>query len=254
MKKVALFLAAFMLLALFCSCDPSSQGQDASGQTTTGQATTTTAPTAGYAYEMPVPQVVGDWAKKSYFSDAAFIGDSVTTGLQLYSFFENATVLAERGIDPVNIETKKIVSADKTVMEALGEKKFGKIYVMLGANAAVYTTPEDFVASYGKMLDQIKTLQPDAIIYIQSIFPVTKALSEQNAKNGNGLTNERLLDYNQQLQQLAAEKKVYLVNTYEALAGADGYLPANYSDDGVHIRAAQYQLWYDYLRQHVVTK
>ncbi|MBQ4102010.1 MAG: hypothetical protein IJC85_03890 [Oscillospiraceae bacterium] len=205
----------------------------------------------GYDYSRPVPKVEGDWAKKSYFSDAVFIGDSVTTGLTIYSFFENATVLAERGIDPDNIFTKNISSENKTIMALLAEKEYAKIYIMLGANAAVYMSAEEYITAYAKMLDEIVKLQPNAVIYIQAVFPVTKALSDSNTSAGKTLTNETIIAYNTKLLQLAAEKKVYFVNTFECMA-KEGAMPSEYSPDGVHINAAQYQLWYDYLRSHVI--
>ena len=58
-----------------------------------------------------------------------------------------------------------------------------------------------------------------------------------------------------ELEKLAKEKELYLVDTYSTPGFTDeeGYLPDEASPvDGVHFGAAYYNKWIDYLRTHTV--
>ena len=47
---------------------------------------------------------------------------------------------------------------------------------------------------------------------------------------------------------MTREKEVYFVNVHEAIAGADGALPEkDAANDGLHLNAATYEKWIDYL-------
>lgn len=47
---------------------------------------------------------------------------------------------------------------------------------MFGLNEASWPYSEVFIDEYGDIIDEARAINPNAIIYIQSILPVTKAL------------------------------------------------------------------------------
>ncbi|MEG0229503.1 MAG: GDSL-type esterase/lipase family protein [Oscillospiraceae bacterium] len=259
LKIISLFCAATLVISSLSGCTSSSGDENnSSNSTATSNQSTNNSPTSqtsgDYDYSKPVPKA-SDWVKKAYFSDAVFVGDSVSTGISIYEYMENSTVYAAKGINPENIFTKQCISSGEnkiTIMQALSEASFKKVYILLGANAAEYMTPDNFKTKYGEIIDKVKVLQPEAKIYIQSVFPITKTLNDKNTTANSNLTMATINAYNQALLSLANEKKAYYVNVAEALSDENGFLPTEYSPDGIHINASRYQLWFDYLRTHTV--
>jgi len=189
----------------------------------------------------------------SYFSDALFIGDSRTVGLSEYcsdldeqaTFYSKVSLTVKAALDKAFVKTE---DGKKSVDELLSdERQFRKIYVMLGINEIGGGTAESFREDYGTMLKRIREKQPAAIIIIQSIMHVT-------AKKGSGdrhINNTRINERNAAIAELAdPEQGIFYLDINEALDDGNGDLDAALSFDGVHLKAASYQLWYDYLRTH----
>ncbi len=91
-----------------------------------------------------------------------------------------------------NIFTKEVVKgADRqnhTIIEMMGQKTYGKIYIMLGMNELGWAYDNIFIERYGKLIDTIKEKQPQADIYIQSILPV----SLKKSQNDETFNNQKL--------------------------------------------------------------
>ncbi len=186
----------------------------------------------------------------AYFSDAVFVGDSLTQGIQLYKIIDT-TVLANKGINLQSIyKTDKIrVSEGYTgVLPELERIQPSKIYVQLGMNDIAWRTKGDFIKLYGELIDEIRTTVPDATIYIQSVFPVTGWYSDKD----NGIDNAKIVEYNKSLFELAEEKECYFLNVHSALIDENGVLPDSASPDGIHLQADYYQRWFTYLKTHVI--
>ena len=54
--------------------------------------------------------------------------------------------------------------------------------------------------------------------------------------------------YNAALYKLAGEKQCYYMDVCSAFLGSDGYLPASWSTDGVHLQARYYSVWEECMR------
>lgn len=203
----------------------------------------------GYDYSVPVPQ--GEAVDNNWFSDAAFLGDSLTDGLLLYSDIRGAANLSYKGLTVQSVRTDKVIRLDGqkyTPLEALGQKTYGKVYILLGINELGWYNDQRFYDCYAQLIDLVRADQPDAQIYLQTLLPVTAEKSESH----EWLKNEKIAVYNDLIAQLAAEKEVYLVDAHAALADENGVLPAEESTDGVHLTKSGYQSWADYLRTHTV--
>lgn len=201
------------------------------------------------AYQVKASEAVDD----GYFSDALFVGDSITTGIELYGAMSGAAVVASTGINPSTILSKPAIRDEAgnlhTVLETMSGYQPEKIYVLLGANGVGWISQDTFIDYYAQLLEQIEKQHPGALIYVQSIFPVTteKALSE------NGIyANERIDSYNEAIMELCKKKGLPYLNVAEALRGPDGALPADASTDGIHIIPEYYRRWFDYLKTHTV--
>lgn len=191
-----------------------------------------------------------DAVDPSYFDDAVFIGDSRMEGFKLYSGLDNAMYLTSVGatVDTVaNKATERLSSGAKVpIMDALAQKSFSKVYLMLGMNELGWVYPDLYIKHYGALIDRIREIQPDAVIYIESIMPVTKTKDDE----GGYINNERINQYNQLLMQLAEDKEVWYLDVSQAVEDESGRLPEAISFDGVHLKPEGCKTWLTYLTTH----
>ena len=188
--------------------------------TTMTEPATTTATFAGGTTAIGSGQVAD-----SYFDDAAFIGDSRTQGLQLYTGLPNATFYATQGLMVDTFFSKKFVKAGGgkiTIPDAMKNQTFKKVYIMLGVNELGWAYEKVFIQKYGEVVDKVKELQPDAKIYVQSILPVTKAKSDGDAI----YNNTKISRYNELIEQMCREKGVTYLHVADAVGLDNGALPA----------------------------
>lgn len=197
----------------------------------------------------PVPESAA--VEDSYFDDALFIGNSLTEGIHSLGIIKNATVYASTGITVSEIFDKPIVKTPNgkiTVLNALSKNKFGKIYVMLGMNELGWRSTSVFISKYETLLGEIHKLQPDAILYVTSILPVSAARDETDAT----FNNTRVAMFNECIRQVCANTSVNFVDCASAVMDADGKMPAEASPDGIHMNKRLYAKWYDYIKTHTI--
>lgn len=190
-----------------------------------------------------------------YFSDAAFLGDSITEGFTEYSInMSGALICGYVGGSPNQIVNGATMNhperGGEVPLDVLRERQPAKLYVLMGANAlSAQGNDESFLAYYGKMLDMLKEVLPNTIIYVQSLTPVQPKATE----NSPGLENGRLQSINQQIAQMAYERGLQFLDLYSAFADENNELSADYAQpDGLHFTVAGYEHWVDYLCRHTV--
>ena len=191
----------------------------------------------------------------NYFSDAAFLGDSLTVGFSDYQInLGGALICGYTGVGPDAIVNRSAVKSptrgQEVALDVLAAAQPKKLYILLGTNTLTTLGASDrFLAYYGQMLDELRqTLGEDCIIYVQSIPPVRPAAAEKKP----GLASDVLRGVNEQLAQLAASKGCVYLDLWEALADGEGNLKEMIAaPDGVHLSAGNgYGAWVTYLRNH----
>lgn len=219
--------------------------------TPTPEPTPTPTPTVDFSHPAPHTGTVD----MDYFSDALFIGDSRTQGLELYSGIKGATFYDHTGLSIFGVNKAGLVTVNGqpcSIVEAVQKgPQFGKIYIAFGMNELGYTNTENYLYTFGTFLDQVKAAQPNAVVYLQNLAPVDET---KCAKYGQAscINNDRVKAFNQLYAQLAQEHKVVLVDVYSALADDDGGLPADATSDGIHFQRPLYETWLAYLMSHTV--
>lgn len=215
--------------------------------------TQTPAPTPSPSEEVAAgPDISArDPVDDDYFSDAAFMGNSLMDGFRLFSGLTTCDYYAATSMTVVGATTKACITLDNgtqgTLVQGLSQKDYGKIYILLGINEIGYDV-DTFIDYYSQMLDEIIAAQPECDIYIMSLTPV----SEAKSSGSDTFNMKRITEYNTALHQLAADKACYYMDLVAALAGPDGYLPANETTDGVHFSAKVYSNWIDYVKTHYI--
>lgn len=189
-----------------------------------------------------------DPVEDSWFADAAFVGDSRTEGLLLYSGLKAGGGFAYRGLTVQSARTDRVIAVNGqryTAVEALARGSYSKVYLMLGVNELGWYNDTRYENHYAQLIDLVREAQPNARIYLQTLIPVTAEKSASSYVN-----NPQILVYNEIIARLAREKGAYLVDVWSAFAGEDGALDAEGSVDGVHLTRPYYVKWLDYLRTH----
>lgn len=197
---------------------------------------------------VPESEAVGD----DYFADAVFIGNSRTQGLRLYSGLKDTNWLCSVGLTVETAATEKFSVADGkyTALDALGVLKPAKVYIMLGLNELGWKSADIFIEKYAAIIDAALAANPDCLVYVQSILPVSAAKDA----GGTWCNNKNVLSRNERLIALAEEKGVNYLDVASAFKDENGCLPESSTPDGVHLNPGLCVSWLDYLKTHTVTE
>lgn len=223
------------------------------------------APSAPEGPVEPVPTIDPGWLvpqgeavdQESWFADAVFIGDSRTDGFHLYSgVTAQASFLDYTGLTIFDVDRGKAVIRSEgkkiSILDALAQKPYGKVYLSLGINELGGYDPQGFAQAYGRVLDAVRECQPDALVYVQAIIPVNAALCKAH-DIPDYITNAGVTSYNQALAALCKEKDVPFVGVPDGLLDENGETQSGLSADGVHFKKEGYALWLAYLTTHTGT-
>jgi lysophospholipase L1-like esterase len=156
----------------------------------------------------------------------AFVGDSLTDFAPWPQLFP--------GIDQRNFG----ISGDTTAvllhrLAQVIDAQPAKVFLLIGTNDLGNDRrgPAEITGNIGVMLGQLGAGLPDAEIYLQSVLPRETAL------------NPWVLQLNEFLRSLAAERKVHFVDLYAAFVVPPGRLDPAATMDGVHLNGPGYERW-----------
>ena len=194
---------------------------------------------------------VGD----EYFSDALFIGDSRTVGLQEYSDLEQADYFAATGLTIYKVLESEIVmsggnNGKMTIDEVLQQKQYGKIYIMLGINEMGRGNVDSFIEKYIQVINHLRELQPGAIIFVQGIMMV----SDEYSGLSDYIHNQGIDERNDRLAGLADGQQIFYLDVNPVICDESGGLNDNYTTDGVHLKAEHIGMWTDFLKANGIVK
>ena len=201
--------------------------------------------------ENEIPSYTIGVTDSAYFNDALFIGDSRTVGIAEYGYFEEADFFADVSMSVYKVEKRSLyVDGIRCKLEKLlSENTYGKIYIMLGINELGY----DFdytVNKYRALLENIRTSQPDAIIYICANLHVTKEQSESDKLFNNMNINR----FNEAISQMADEEQYFYIDVNVLFDDAEGHLSEEYSSDNAHVKGKYYVEWCDWLLTQAIVR
>lgn len=229
--------------------------------------------TALTASRIALPENRMGMVDSSYFSDALFVGDSLTEGIELYIYhnFNNlpdtTKYLWMRGITPMDMLNgtwNATMPYDWQVQKRTGETIYtvpvddivaanpGKLYIMLGTNCLTGGQSDEIILKYYDQL--ITTLQerlPDMLIYIQSITPVGIEKEQENPEQYGAA---RIASLNEQIARMAYVKGVCYLDVHSVLADESDHLKPEWNYDGWHMPPEAYKAWFQYLTTHTLPR
>lgn len=187
---------------------------------------------------------------ESNFSNTVFIGDSMAEGFYLYSGIQGATFYYERGLRIEDIATDVVAdtpSGKTTILNALGQKQYGRVVLILGLNELGWDNADVFAQRYSNLIDTLREIQPNAEIYMQAILPVT----EERSSTDRVFNNYDIQQYNGKIAQVAEEKGVHYLDVSSVMTDSTGALLADASVDGIHLKQKYCVEWYKYISENL---
>lgn len=189
----------------------------------------------------------GGMVPPEYFKDAIFVGDSLTEGLMDYGNLDEAQYFCHVGLNVYQLfeNPKKDDISNLTLEETLEKSKFRKVYIHLGINELGTADTDYFVRHYSSAIKKIQALEPGALVFVESIYPVTKEKSDTDKVFRNSYIKER----NDGLRTLDNGKDVFFLDLTPVLGDGNGNMRAECSGDDVHPKAKYYPLICDRIRE-----
>ena len=193
-----------------------------------------------------------------YFDDAIFMGDSLADGFKDYAAWmslkgRGTLYLTQRSMTPRSfMQPGAMVDAGDAgvvdVWATIADRQPGKMYITLGTNALMAMDPAEFIESYYQLVAKIRQTSPNTTIYITTIPPTSSAYAAKEER----LSKERIQQANDLIAKMCREENLALINLYDVVMGADGYLNEDINSDGIHMTPEGYKMWLNYLIEHTV--
>ncbi|GEM_PF-178572 len=194
---------------------------------------------SGQIHEL-VPELTSDY-DEDFFKNDLFIGDSIFTGLYLYSYIDRDNVAAVGGYTPWRAANTAF-DEDFYIGSAADyaeERQPAHIIIMLGSNGLTpQTDQEEYADDYRDLLDRLTTDCPDSAICAVSVPPIT---ANSSMAGYSGITNELIDSLNEKISALCSELGVAYCDLNSVLKDDKGYFNEEYVyDDGMHFVGKTY--------------
>lgn len=176
-----------------------------------------------------------------------FVGDSIT---DLY-------VLDDYYADLPRATYNRGIGGDTTagVLERLDVSIFdiapSAVVLMIGTNDVNGGHDNDVIMDrYEEILDKIYAALPDVKLYCMSVIPQNDQLEEYTAINVDE-TTEKIQNLNPRIKALAESRGATYLDLFPLLADENDRLIRKYSDDGIHLNAAGFEVWTGLLKPYL---
>lgn len=192
----------------------------------------------------------------NYFTDSVFIGDSRSEGLILYSGLPNLNGFCYKGLSVDKLKSDQNIyingyTGKYSCYQAVSMVPYDNYYCMFGVNELGWVSIDAFIEDFNEMLDHIRSVNPDAIIYVESILPVSKSESESS----DIYRQERINEFNAKILEMCqARGDVIYLDIASVVMDEEGYLPEEAASDGIHCNADYCKRIIQYIRYNVYQK
>lgn len=193
-----------------------------------------------------------------YFSDSAFIGNSISKGLKIYfdskdkKFLGHPVMLVQGCYSFIHdnqqgskyqltYKGKKLKAKD-----AVAAAKVKRVFINMGTNDLWKPSSQTYT-DYVRYIKGIQKRNPKVVIFIQGTTPMC------SSRNRKFLNNSAIKNLNKKIKNYCdSHKDLYYVNISKKLMAADGGLKTKYSSDNyVHLTMSGYKIWTDNLTTYV---
>ena len=163
-----------------------------------------------------------------------FLGDSITDFYPLEEYYDNLPVV-NSGI--AGNKTTDILSSMQTRVYQYNPTK---VFLLIGTND-LDSNDEDIVNTtfnnIKKIIKRIRKNRSDAVIYVESIYPVNNTIVNNAVNNRN---NNKIKNINKKLSSYCNGDNCTYINLFNDLVDSKGNLKSNYTEDGLHLNSLGY--------------
>ena len=177
---------------------------------------------------------------------ALFIGDSRTVGIMEYAGLDEADFFCSVGMSVFDVMKNRVSVpgvGKVTLTELLSNKKYDKIYIMLGINELGYNT-QKILDRYEKLIEFIDSCQ-GAAVFVQANLHVT----EKRSSDGGYINNSAIDSLNAALSELAVRCGAFYIDVNPLFDDASHSLASDKTSDNAHLYAKYYAEWGDWIRE-----
>ena len=199
-----------------------------------------------------------------YFRNAIFLGDSVTTGFDLYrnsikfngeAVLKDVTVVAVGSYGIYNASREisdnsihPLFEGRQTLPEDIIAQKDAKnVFICLGLNDLTWMSTNNFLNHYAKLINKIKAKSPGKNIVIMSVTPVVE---DQQVSSLSSVIIEKA---NNALLDFAIYNNLQFVDYAAAIRDSANNLYGEFSSDNhCHLTISAYNRLVEYMLYHPV--
>lgn len=163
-----------------------------------------------------------------------FLGDSITDFYDLDKYYSDMPVV-NSGIS--GNTTDDILNDMK---KRAYQYNPSKVFLLIGTNDLIHDkSNEEIVENVKKIIEGIKENRPKAEIYLESIYPVNRALSPSMV---NVRKNDDIKEINKELKKYCKDNKITYIDMYDLLKDEDDNFDSKYTKDGLHPNDEGYEV------------
>jgi lysophospholipase L1-like esterase len=177
-----------------------------------------------------------------------FVGDSLTQGFKLKTYFPDLPVLNRGIVSDGGCDFPSGRSIYRGVTHRMDESIFNcnpsHVFYLIGSNdVGVTNIPLDYwFGAYKFVIAQTRAKFPDVKIILVTCPPTGEAYVRR------ATLNPRILEWNDLIRGYAAKERYRLIDLHALLVGKDGLLPAEMTRDGLHFNQIGYDRWAEAVR------
>lgn len=176
-----------------------------------------------------------------FFKDDLFIGDSIFTGLYLYSHIDRENVAAAIGYTAYSAQVNPFDEDfySGSAVEYAKDKQPKHIIIMLGSNGlSTQTDFDDFENGYRGLLNTLMQDCPNSEICVISVPPIT---ADSSMASYSGITNTIIDKANVRIKSLCSGLGLLYYDFNSVLKDENGYFSEKYAEgDGMHFLGTTY--------------
>lgn len=201
---------------------------------------------------------INDDVVRGYFSDAAFIGNSVTAGFPAYFEAKGRGLLGDVQVfarvsysflSDMNELSGYMLQYEDVEMRAcqiLSLAQINKVFICMGTNDLVGTEASVVFPRYLDYINEIMETNPGIRVFIVSTPP------RCDSDKTPGLTNDKINELNDMMRTYCEENNLDFIDINTPLRNNTESLYSDYSSDGfVHMNNTGYEIWANTVSSYV---
>jgi lysophospholipase L1-like esterase len=171
-------------------------------------------------------------------SDIVFFGDSIT----YFGGFE--TEFSDVGCVNFGICSDTISNLIQR-LPMIHSAKPKKLFLLIGINSLhnSFGNVDKCALEYELLVKELKEMNPDMKLYIQSLLPTSIA-------HGEYVSNSIIIEFNSRILEISKKYGAEYIDLHSLYKSENG-LNISYTSDGLHIEKSAYKIWYDAIRDFV---